>query len=236
MLVLGFPVANKCQPYSDSDFAASSVRPFGKVCSSPVSHIILPTSSELPLLTEISANTWQTSCLSRPDISRCHSQKAVAPPVHIDISDRSFVERHTRLLHGDPLDSLALYGLPPSLEDSGEAYAALTERLPCVPPRGLLNISPVEQLPKSTTIVPEGKNLIFDSAKLARLDALLDELKPAGHRVLIYFQMTRMIDLMEEYMTYRKHKYLRLDGSSKLEDRRDMVIDWQTRYVHHGFM
>jgi len=37
-----------------------------------------------------------------------------------------------------------------------------------------------------------------------------------------------MIDLMEEYMTYRKHKYLRLDGSSKLEDRRDMVMEWQT--------
>ena len=72
-------------------------------------------------------------------------------------------------------------------------------------------------------------SLIWDSAKLARLDALLDELKPAGHRVLAYFQMTRMIDLMEEYMTFRKHRYLRLDGSSKVEDRRDMVTDWQIK-------
>jgi len=38
-----------------------------------------------------------------------------------------------------------------------------------------------------------------------------------------------MMDLMEEYLIYRQYKYLRLDGSSKLEDRRDMVIDWQTR-------
>lgn len=37
------------------------------------------------------------------------------------------------------------------------------------------------------------------------------------------------MDLMEEYLVYRQYKYLRLDGSSKLEDRRDMVIDWQTR-------
>jgi len=41
--------------------------------------------------------------------------------------------------------------------------------------------------------------------------------------------MTRMIDLMEEYLTYRNYKYCRLDGSTKLEDRRDTVADFQTR-------
>ena len=44
-----------------------------------------------------------------------------------------------------------------------------------------------------------------------------------------------MIDLMEEYMTFRKHKYLRLDGSSKLEDRRDTVADRQMKYVFAFF-
>ncbi|CAG8510592.1 15406_t:CDS:2 [Acaulospora colombiana] len=34
---------------------------------------------------------------------------------------------------------------------------------------------------------------------------------------------------MEEYLAYRQYKYLRLDGSSKIHDRRDMVEDWQTR-------
>lgn len=77
--------------------------------------------------------------------------------------------------------------------------------------------------------VPEAKRLIYDSAKLARLDTLLHELKAGDHRVLVYFQMTRMMDLMEEYLIYRQYKYLRLDGSSKLEDRRDMVMEWQTR-------
>jgi chromatin-remodeling ATPase INO80 len=38
-----------------------------------------------------------------------------------------------------------------------------------------------------------------------------------------------MIDLMEEFLTYRNYKYLRLDGSTKLEDRRDTVHDFQTR-------
>jgi DNA helicase INO80 len=70
---------------------------------------------------------------------------------------------------------------------------------------------------------------VTDSGKLARLDQLLRQLKEGGHRVLLYFQMTRMIDLMEEYLTYRNYKYLRLDGSTKLEDRRDTVHDFQTR-------
>jgi len=70
---------------------------------------------------------------------------------------------------------------------------------------------------------------VTDSGKLATLDRLLGELKAGGHRILLYFQMTRMMDLIEEYLTYRQYKYLRLDGSSKIGDRRDMVNDWQTR-------
>ena len=73
--------------------------------------------------------------------------------------------------------------------------------------------------------------MIHDSAKPARLDTLLQALKAGDHKVLVYFQVTRMMDLMEEYLIYRQYKYIRLDGSSKLEDRRDMVMDWQTRFV-----
>ncbi|CCC11888.1 hypothetical protein SMACR_05100 [Sordaria macrospora] len=77
--------------------------------------------------------------------------------------------------------------------------------------------------------VPSMRRFVTDSGKLAKLDELLRELKENGHRVLLYFQMTRMIDLMEEYLTYRNYKYCRLDGSTKLEDRRDTVADFQTR-------
>ncbi|KAK4519071.1 uncharacterized protein ATC70_009302 [Mucor velutinosus] len=77
--------------------------------------------------------------------------------------------------------------------------------------------------------VPSMKDLILDSGKLATLDKLLEKLKTEGHRCLVYFQMTRMIDLFEEYIAYKQYRYLRLDGSSKISDRRDMVQDWQTR-------
>ncbi|KAA8908314.1 hypothetical protein TRICI_004800 [Trichomonascus ciferrii] len=81
-----------------------------------------------------------------------------------------------------------------------------------------------------TTIrMPSMAKFVTQSGKLAKLDQLLTELKANDHRVLIYFQMTKMMDLMEEYLTYRQYKYCRLDGSSKLSDRRDIVNDWQTK-------
>ncbi|XP_060722070.1 chromatin-remodeling ATPase INO80 [Tachysurus vachellii] len=77
--------------------------------------------------------------------------------------------------------------------------------------------------------IPDKESLITDSGKLHTLDLLLTQLKSQGHRVLIYSQMTRMIDLLEEYMVYRKHTYMRLDGSSKISERRDMVAGFQSR-------
>ncbi len=70
---------------------------------------------------------------------------------------------------------------------------------------------------------------MFDSGKMAVLDKLLVNLKRECHRVLIYSQMTRMIDLLEEFMGYRRYRYIRLDGSSKISDRRDMVADFQSK-------
>ena len=88
--------------------------------------------------------------------------------------------------------------------------------------------------------VPLMEQMIIDSAKMRALDTLLKELKVNGHRVLIYNQMTRMIDLMEDYLQYRGYSYIRLDGSCRIADRRDLVHDWQTRqdllyfYYLHG--
>jgi len=43
----------------------------------------------------------------------------------------------------------------------------------------------------------EKEALVSDAGKLYVLDSLLQRLKVDGHRVLIYSQMTRMIDLLE---------------------------------------
>ena len=75
----------------------------------------------------------------------------------------------------------------------------------------------------------EKETFVNDAGKLTVLDNLLKKLKKEDHRVLIYSQMTKMIDLLEEFMFYRRYKYIRLDGSSKISDRRDMVADFQAR-------
>ncbi|KAF8330420.1 P-loop containing nucleoside triphosphate hydrolase protein [Cantharellus anzutake] len=212
----------------DDEFVANSLLPLGHVASTFVSRF-LDSAPGLPSLMDIAIDYWESSCLSRSDISKYHTSKVVAPTVRLDISDRSFVEWQNRWFEGNTSENRALYGLPPSIVESLPAYETMQDLLPGISPRGLIASSARDQLPKSPIVIPEPKSLVTDSAKLARLDALLAELKVGGHRCLIYFQMTRMIDLMEEYMTFRKYKYLRLDGSSKLEDRRDMVQDWQTQ-------
>lgn len=88
-------------------------------------------------------------------------------------------------------------------------------------------------LEKNTSLhyihIPKQLDLAMDSGKMFALDKLLNRLKKEEHRVLIYFQMTRMMDLMEDYLHLKHYRYLRLDGSSKISDRRDMVSDWQTK-------
>ncbi|KAF5194649.1 Chromatin-remodeling atpase ino80 [Thalictrum thalictroides] len=71
--------------------------------------------------------------------------------------------------------------------------------------------------------------MLTDSGKLQTLDILLKRLRAGNHRVLLFAQMTKMLNILEDYMNYRKYKYLRLDGSSTIMDRRDMVRDFQHR-------
>lgn len=37
--------------------------------------------------------------------------------------------------------------------------------------------------------------------------------------MLIFTQMTRMLDVLEQFLTYHGHLYLRLDGSTRVEQR-----------------
>ncbi|KAI0735329.1 SNF2 family N-terminal domain-containing protein [Earliella scabrosa] len=195
---------------------------------SPLDHLRnVQVGDELPSPLEIASSRWATSCLSRAEL-RWFIPPVVAPPISVYSADRTFVERQAQIVEA-PEESLALYGMPQHMWDSELACSRYRQEVGDIPVSGLFGSSPLDQLPLSPMQVPEAKRLIYDSGKLAKLDALLQELKAGDHRCLIYFQMTRMMDLMEEYLIFRQYKYLRLDGSSKLEDRRDMVMEWQTR-------
>lgn len=84
-----------------------------------------------------------------------------------------------------------------------------------------------EELP-TTILTPSFETMISDSAKLIYLDKLLEKLQNEGHRVLIFCQMTKMINILEEYLTRRRYKFFRLDGNTNISDRNQMVREFQT--------
>ena len=66
---------------------------------------------------------------------------------------------------------------------------------------------------------PEASLLQYDCGKLQKLASLLREKKTGGHRVLIFTQMTRILDILELFLNVHGYLYLRLDGATKIEDR-----------------
>lgn len=72
----------------------------------------------------------------------------------------------------------------------------------------------------------EGPHLWENCGKMTLLHKLLPKLKSQNSRVLIFCQMTSMMDILEDYMRYFNHEYCRLDGSTKGEDRDDMMEDF----------
>ncbi|KAJ8723044.1 hypothetical protein PYW07_004224 [Mythimna separata] len=71
---------------------------------------------------------------------------------------------------------------------------------------------------------PHPKLLQYDCGKLQTLDGLLRRLKAGGHRVLIFTQMTRVLDVLEAFLSMHGHAYLRLDGATRV-DRRQPLVD-----------
>ncbi|XP_069096099.1 chromodomain-helicase-DNA-binding protein 5 isoform X2 [Pleurodeles waltl] len=58
----------------------------------------------------------------------------------------------------------------------------------------------------------DGSSLVKSSGKLMLLQKMLKKLKNGGHRVLIFSQMTKMLDLLEDFLEYEGYKYERIDG------------------------
>uniref|UniRef100_A0A1A8N9X4 Chromodomain-helicase-DNA-binding protein 1-like n=3 Tax=Nothobranchius TaxID=28779 RepID=A0A1A8N9X4_9TELE len=74
-----------------------------------------------------------------------------------------------------------------------------------------------------------GEHLVEASGKLCLLDRLLAFLHKEGHRVLLFSQMTRMLDILQDYMEYRGYSYERLDGSVRGEERNLAVKNFSSK-------
>ncbi|CAN1807095.1 ISWI chromatin-remodeling complex ATPase CHR17 [Linum perenne] len=64
-----------------------------------------------------------------------------------------------------------------------------------------------------------GDHLVTNAGKMVLLDKLLPKLKDRDSRVLIFSQMTRLLDILEDYLMFRGYQYCRIDGNTGGDDR-----------------
>ncbi|XP_006831229.1 PREDICTED: lymphoid-specific helicase isoform X4 [Chrysochloris asiatica] len=72
------------------------------------------------------------------------------------------------------------------------------------------------------------EELVINSGKFLILDRMLPELKSRGHKVLLFSQMTRMLDILMDYCHFRNFKFSRLDGSMTYTEREENMHNFNT--------
>uniref|UniRef100_A0A7I4YDG9 SWI/SNF-related matrix-associated actin-dependent regulator of chromatin subfamily A containing DEAD/H box 1 homolog n=1 Tax=Haemonchus contortus TaxID=6289 RepID=A0A7I4YDG9_HAECO len=70
------------------------------------------------------------------------------------------------------------------------------------------------------------EDLALESGKCHELDKLLPKIKEKGDKVLIFSQFTSMLDILEVYLRIRQYLYRRLDGSTPVMDRQEMINEF----------
>merc|ERR1739844_255400 len=80
-----------------------------------------------------------------------------------------------------------------------------------------------EEAPIAPTGFFEVKAMTKACGKLVLLSKMLKKLKAAGHRVLIFSQMTKLLDLLEDFLEGEHYKYERIDGSITGTLRQDAI-------------
>ncbi|KAL3517180.1 hypothetical protein ACH5RR_024082 [Cinchona calisaya] len=70
--------------------------------------------------------------------------------------------------------------------------------------------------------------LVRSCGKLWILDRILIKLHRTGHRVLLFSTMTKLLDILEEYLQWRRLVYRRIDGTTSLEDRESAIVDFNS--------
>lgn len=138
-----------------------------------------------------------------------------------------------------------LQSMMPSLPEVAERCNPLVQKFTCVTPavvaedvlplaltkQGQMLISQSSALPAQRTDpyhqarirhsiqFPDKRLLQYDCGKLQALAKLLRKLQAGGHRCLIFTQMTKVLDILEQFLNIHGHRYLRLDGATKVEQR-----------------
>lgn len=93
--------------------------------------------------------------------------------------------------------------------------------------RGVENalLAPEQGAAASQECSPETllKGIISTSGKMVLLDKLLPKLRSQGHKVLLFSQMVRMLDIIQDYLSLKGYPFERIDGGVKIGDRQAAI-------------
>lgn len=70
------------------------------------------------------------------------------------------------------------------------------------------------------------QSLVAASGKFKLLDRMLPRLIREGHKVILFSQMTELLNLLEDYLCGREISYVRLDGTTKLQERQERIDEF----------
>mmetsp|Transcript_3759 Transcript_3759/g.5581 ORF Transcript_3759/g.5581 Transcript_3759/m.5581 type:complete len:1533 (-) Transcript_3759:135-4733(-) len=212
-------------------------------------------SDRLPALIQ-STTGRMSDILSMLSQTLCFCKKAIAPPPVPLVQGYGYKRWYDSVFQQPSIKEVLVGGYPITNQDeyvphslglslSREEHTSKKRRL-CAKTSEHLNDyhldglnRPMREVLGSNTSevkIPNFGKLLSDSGKLCTLDSLLRRLRVEGHRVLIFSQMTKMIDILEDYMRFRKIKFFRLDGQTSLADRRDMVREFQSNPEYFVFL
>jgi helicase SWR1 len=159
---------------------------------------------------------------------------------------------HRVLSHWHDQQITHFHDMIPTLEQRAEAMEPLITRFTCVTPavaaeelapltlsrRGVQLIQSSEAAHqkdpfhssriRQSIAFPDKRLLQYDCGKLQRLATLLRDLQAGGHRALIFTQMTKVLDILEQFLNIHGYRYLRLDGSTKIEQRQILTDRFNT--------
>ncbi|KAJ7387931.1 hypothetical protein OS493_001283 [Desmophyllum pertusum] len=120
--------------------------------------------------------------------------------------------------HGNNRNAVACKSPPSTVVSVRMANIMMQLRKCCNHP--YLIECPVDQ---GTLLRKVTEELVTSCGKMLLLDRMLPELKQRGHKVLLFSQMTRMMDILEDYCILRNYGYSRLDGQMKMSDRQEEI-------------
>jgi SNF2 family DNA or RNA helicase len=87
----------------------------------------------------------------------------------------------------------------------------------------------VGKSPEETHNILNEYGYVLSSGKMVLLDKLLPKLRQEGHKVLIFSQFVKMLDLISDYCDFRNFNYERLDGRVRGNERQKAIDRFETQ-------